>query len=178
MSDLNVSFDTLSTNATNANSWSYYIALDITETQGSNSWCAAYCTSTILRTLGYSSTAEGIMSIFYRNPKTTDSISRSQVVSYANMRGLYPTQVESTVSYETLRDELRSNRPVHFSMTRTGGNHAVVLRGYNSRYSKWSIWNPWFTTYETFSMGGTYVPTGYSSSTYSYTYARTIYNWA
>lgn len=160
------------------NSWSYYIDLDIIETQGSNSWCAAYCTSTILRTLGYSSTAEGVMSIFYRRPGSSDSISREQVVSYANMRGLNPIRVESTVAYETLRDDLRSNRPVYFSMSRSGGNHAVVLRGYNSRRSTWSIWNPWFTSYETFSMGGTYVPTGYSSSTYSYTYARTIYNWA
>ena len=173
---IDVEITTASTYATN--SWSYYIDLDITETQGSNSWCAAYCTSTILRTLGYNSTAEGVMSIFYRRPGASDSISREQVVTYANSRGLNPIRVESTVAYETLRDDLRSNRPVYFSMTRTGENHAVVLRGYNSRRSTWSIWNPWFTSYETFSMGGTYVPTGYSSSTHSYTYARTIYNWA
>lgn len=160
------------------NSWSYYIALDITETQGSNNWCAAYCTSTILRTLGYSSTAEGVMSLFYRRPSASDSITREQVVSCANMRGLNPIRVESTVAYETLRNDLRSNRPVYFSMSSSAGNHAVVLRGYNSRRSTWSIWNPWFTSYETFSMGGTYVPTGYSSDSYSFTYARTIYNWA
>ena len=175
-SNIDIEIATASTYATN--SWSYYITLNITETQGSNSWCAAYCTSTILRTLGYSSTAEGVMSIFYRRPGRSDNLSREQVVTYAKTKGLNPIRVEATVSYETLRGELNSNRPVYLSMTRTGGSHAVVLRGYNSRRSTWSIWNPWFTSYETFSMGGTYVPTGYSSNTHSYTYARTIYNWA
>lgn len=174
-SRINIQFSPISRSS--SNNWSYYINLNITETQGSNNWCAAYCTATIMRTLGYNATAEGIMSIFYRKPVSSNSITRQQVVTYAKSRGLNPIQVESTVPYETLRDNLRANRPVYFSMTRTGGNHAVVLRGYNSRRSTWSIWNPWINSYEVFSMYGNYVPTGYSSSTYSYTYARTIYNW-
>ena len=174
----NIFVSTTNSNRASSNSWSHYISLNITETQGSNNWCAAYSTATIVRTLGYGScTAYGIMTIFYRRPTASDNLSRTQVVTYANMSGLYPIRVENTVSSSTLINDLQNNRPVYFSMTRTGGNHAVVLRGYNSRNEKWSIWNPWFTFYETFSWGGTYVPTGYSSGTYSYTYARTIYHW-
>lgn len=169
---------TSNANRASSNSWSHYISLNITETQSGNRWCAAYCTATIVRTLGYGScTAYGIMTIFYRRPAASNTLSRAQVVTYANMSGLYPVRVENTVSSSTLINDLRNNRPVYFSMTRTGGKHAVVLRGYNSRNEKWSIWNPWFTFYETFSWGGTYVPTGYSSGTYSYTYNKTIYHW-
>lgn len=160
------------------NTWSHYIALSITETQDKqNNWCAAFCTAAILRTLGYSSTAEGVMTVFYRRPTAANSITRSQVVECANLRGLHPINVEATISTQNLIDEITADRPVYLSMQGSEISHAVVLRGYNARRSTWSIWNPWFDTYETFSMGGVYLPTGSPSSS-TLTYARTIYNWA
>lgn len=71
-------------------------------------------------------------------------------------------------SYKTVQNDLRSNCTVYLSMSKTNGNHAFVLRGYNSRHSTRSICNPGLTSYEIFSMGSTYVSTDYSSSTYSY----------
>lgn len=53
--------------------------------------------------------------------------------------------------------------------------HAVVLRGFHRVAETWSIWNPWYPYYETFPMGGTYVPS--TGSTVPFEYCGTSLNW-
>ena len=81
----------------------------------------------------------------------------------------------TTVSNAVLTAEINAGRPCIVAMDRGAGKHAVVLRGY-STLGTWGIWNPWFDFYESYSMTGSYVPTGYSSTNYSYTPYMHAYN--
>ncbi|MBO5214063.1 MAG: hypothetical protein J6B86_04780 [Clostridia bacterium] len=161
-----------------------YLYLDITETQGSNNWCAAYVTAAIVRTLtGDSVSAQGVMETFYRRPTSSDSLSRTNVIAYGQLKGFSPILIGDTVN-QTFITEIENGRPVYWSMKRAipgtdqHGYHAVVLCGYNFVYgSTWRIWNPWYDYYESFTMDGVYVPATASSTNYSYSYNAAIYNW-
>lgn len=159
---------------------SNYIDLDIIETQGSNNWCAAYASSTIMRTLGYYCTAVDLINYFYDEPNTSYFVSGTQIRKYAiDNFGLYPIYVHYRLSNDLLYNEIDNGRPVYFEMLNVNKNtgHAIVLRGYDTEAQTWSIWNPWYNFYESFTMGDRYVPTGKSSETYTYAYMNTIYNW-
>ena len=154
---------------------SKYINLDLTEQQGTNSWCTAYCLAAIIGTkTNYSATARGLMNIvFGSNPSTSTAFpwvsdNGATMISVAKKYGLSPTVLTTTVSNAVLKSEINAGRPCIVAMDRGSGKHSVVLRGYNT-VGTWSIWNPWFDYYESYSMTGSYVPTGYPSTTYSYT---------
>jgi len=159
-----------------------FLATEITETQGSKSWCAAYSAAMIIRYVkggSDSTSASDVMKYFYDNPGSKDTIGMAQVVEYANSRSIYPTKITSTLSDSSLISEIDNGRPVYLRMYRVSGSkkiyHAVVLRGYYSTGGTWSIWNPWYNYYDYFDMGGTYVPA--ENSAVEYTYCNTIYNW-
>lgn len=157
------------------------LATSITEQQGSLPWCAAYSTAMIVRFLKNDDTAAlDVMEFHYDNPTEEDEIGESKVVEYACSRGIYPTYIKSTLNDNTLIDQIVDDLPVYLRMYRIKENgdksyHAIVLRGYNLRTETWSIWNPWEDYYETFEMGGTYVPAG--ASTREYIYFQTVYDW-
>ena len=161
---------------------SSYISLNITETQGQNSWCNAYATAIIARYRGHTNcTAKTVMSYFFgSNPSTQSSLSDGRAVEYAHAIGLINvTNSDSYLSQTSLKNYISDKSPVTLIMYRpaTDAYHAVVLRGYNS--SNWSIWNPWYNSYETFTIGGSY--TARNGSVYMYNgvsnRGRTIYNW-
>ena len=159
-----------------------YISLDLIEEQSGNSWCTAYCLATIIRTqTNYYTTAQGLMTIVLgSNPSTSTAFpwvsdDGATMVSVANQYGLSPTVLTTTVSNGVLTAEINAGRPCIVAMDRGAGKHAVVLRGY-STLGTWGIWNPWFDFYENYSMTGSYVPTGYSSTNYSYTPYMHAYN--
>lgn len=159
---------------------SNYIELDLIEKQGSNSWCAAYASSTIMRTLGYYCTAVDLIIYFYDEPLSKYYVSETQIRKFASDNfGLSPINVYYSISNELLYNEIDNGRPVYFKMMNIGytSGHAIVLRGYDAEAQTWSIWNPWFTFYESFTMGERYVPTGHSSEKYAYAYTGTMYNW-
>ena len=54
--------------------------------------------------------------------------------------------------------------------------HAVVLCGYDDTSGMLRIWNPWYQYYETIYSLSNYVPAENRNRTYTYT--KTIYNWA
>lgn len=159
-----------------------YLSTSITETQGGESWCAAYATAMIVRFVkGNNDDTEAVdvMNYHFDNPSASDAIGEAEVVEYANSRSLRPTHVKYTLSDSSLMSEVASESPVYLRMYRVSGTdkiyHAVVLRGYSTYTDKWSIWNPWYDEYDSFDMGGTYVPAEHSSR--EYTYCHTIYNW-
>ena len=162
---------------------SKYINLSITETQGSTNWCTAYCLAAIIRTLTpyKNMTARGAMITIFGdapNPSTAfpwTSDNGASISRVSNSVGLYPTVLTTTVSNGTLINNLNDNLPCLVAMESGSALHSVVLRGYSSQ-NTWSIWNPWFNYYESYSMDGTYVPTGYSSSQYSFTPYMHAYN--
>lgn len=159
-----------------------YLSTTITETQGSNSWCAAYATAWIIRYVkgnNDNTAALDVMNYHFSNPTSSDSIGEAEVVEYANYRSIYPTHIKSTLSNSSLIAQIVASKPVYLRMYRTVGSekkyHAIVLRGYSNNTSKWSVWNPWYNYYDSFSMGGTYIPAEHQSR--EYTYCHTIYNW-
>lgn len=160
-----------------------YIPLSITETQSGNSWCTAYCLAAIYRTkTSYTNTSASILMtlVYGHNPSTAYTFpwgsDNGATMSYiSSIYGLNPVVLTTTISDAALIQEIDANRPCVVAMTTGTVYHSVVLRGYNNTAGTWSIWNPWFSTYEFYTMGGSYLPTGYPS-TYLFTPYMHAYN--
>lgn len=148
--------------------------LDKSEQQGNNNWCAAYCLAAIIRTRTSHKDikARDCMKDAYGYvPSTDNSFPRTKMATVANMYGLYPTVTNSLVNDYILYDQIEDGRPVIQSMESLGGRnrHAVVLMGYNLINSTWGIWNPWYKSFEWYSMSGVYIPmtvSGTNDNTY------------
>jgi len=158
---------------------SKYITLNITETQAENNWCVAYSLAAIIRTQTTFTTSARSIAIMAlgANPSTQSTIPWDQVSTISKKFGLNPKVLNTTATNSVLTAELNAGRPCIIAMFPKSGNmgHAVVLRGYNSS-GIWSIWNPWYSNYESYSMNGSYVPTGYSASELSLTAKMHAYN--
>lgn len=158
---------------------SKYITLNITETQAGNNWCVAYSLAAIIRTQTTFTTSARSIAIMAlgANPSTQSTIPWDQVSTISKKFGLNPKVLNTTATNSVLTAELNAGRPCIIAMFPKSGNmgHAVVLRGYNSS-GIWSIWNPWYSNYESYSMNGSYVPTGYSASELSLTAKMHAYN--
>lgn len=159
-----------------------YINLDLTEYQTNESWCTAFCLAAIYRTqTNYDTNARDVMTRAIGNnpsireafPWPADFGITMRLVS--RQFGLSPTVKITTVSNAVLIAEINAGRPCLVAMDRGAGQHSVVLRGYSS-LGTWGIWNPWFEFYESYSISGSYVPTGYPASSFSYTPYMHAYN--
>lgn len=135
------------------------LSLDMLETQGSQSWCAAFAMSSILRYKGAGNvvTAKAIMKDTFPNSKDleNESISRSQLVSYAKGKGYKKTkESSSTLSNSTVVSEIATNStPIYAGCDGTGtykkARHALVISGYDNNKSTYTVWNPWYSYTET-----------------------------
>ena len=156
------------------------LSLSIIETQGAVNWCGAYATAIIIRYLNDSSTAPtalGLMELVYRRPVASDSFSTANTTTVASFYGYSPTLVSSSIGSQTAFGEIGAGRPIYWigdDKSNPSSRHAMVIRGYNTTTDTYSIWNPWYSYYETMDMiTKTYV-TG-SSRTYAWT--ATMYGW-
>lgn len=159
-----------------------YINLDISEDQDDENWCTAFCLAAIIRTqTTFTTTARGLMIIALGSNPDEDtpfpwySDNGATMVSVANQYNLSPVVLTTTVSNSVLCQEINAGRPCIVAMTAVGGKHSVVLRGWSS-LGTWSIWNPWDTFYENYSMDGAYVPTGKSAAKWSFKPYMHAYN--
>ncbi|MDD6276651.1 MAG: C47 family peptidase [Clostridia bacterium] len=159
------------------------LSLSIIETQGNNNWCAAYATAIIIRYLTgntKSPTAAGLMSIFYRNPTSSDTFPKEYVIKYAQSRGYNPITSNSSLGSTAVFAQIDALKPIYISAkgynssTRKYSYHALVLRGYSRTNDTYSIWNPWHNYYETMDM---IKKTYKATSVLTYTWNSTIYNW-
>lgn len=154
------------------------LSVSITETQGSNNWCAAYVTALIVRfKKGYNVTAFNVMNYHYSNPQPSDSLGMYGVAEYGQYWGMNPAVYHNTLSKAALVWQIANDMPVYFGMdnTSTSGSHAIALVGYSSSGDYMQIWNPWYTFKEWYTFGSTYTPT--NNTSYHYVYSATIYNW-
>lgn len=157
---------------------SKYISLPLTTAQGDDHYCAAHAAACLIRySTGNASSpsVDDIMRIFYANPTLTDAISEAQVVYAANLYSIYPTHVYSRVNAYSYID---GDSPLYLRMrANVDGDHkyhAIVLRGYNTVFGTFSVWNPWHLYYETMD-AASYVYT--TSQGTEYTWIETIYGW-
>lgn len=144
-----------------------YINLGITETQGNNQWCTAYCLAACIRCqTDYTVNATDCMEAALGTYSTSDEFPWTKVKTVALQYGLSPTVLTATTSNAVLIREMTEGSPVIQGMTTSSGYiHVVVLRGYSSAASTWSIWNPHYSYYENYSIGGSYVDA--TGSTYT-----------
>lgn len=159
-----------------------YIPLDLAETQGGQSWCSAFAGAQILRQRGKGNIyAKDIMRYFYPRESNSSlkrkSISQKQLIRYANSRKSYPSKSSSTLSLNSVKKQINSNKPIYLSCEGTGqykkANHALVLRGYNTRSGSYSVWNPWNASYVSMSTSSKSI----SVNGGKFIWKSTIYGW-
>lgn len=95
----------------------------------------------------------------------------------------FASELNEIAPFTSITDPLNiyfNDRPVYIVMHRQVGTehayHAVVLCGYDDTSGMLRIWNPWYQYYETIYSLSNYVPAENRNRTYTYT--KTIYNWA
>ncbi|MBM0045992.1 C39 family peptidase [Anaerococcus sp. mt242] len=161
---------------------SKYIDLDLAETQGDQSWCSAFAGAQILRQRGKGKIyAINIMRYFYPNVSYADlkkkSISHKQLIKYANNKKSYPSESTGTLSLDSVKKQINSNKSIYLNCYGTGtykkANHALVLRGYNTRSNTYSIWNPWNASYVSMSISSKSI----SVNGGKFVWSSTIYGW-
>lgn len=114
--------------------------------------------------------ANGLMDLLYTDYTSSDILAWEDVWRAAKAYGFNPMVEDGMVSRSTLMAELNNGKPSIFWMDNSYHDHAVVLRGYFLQGQTWAIWNPWYVTgnenpvYEQYTMGGTYLPMGKSTS--------------
>jgi len=132
-----------------------YLHLDFLENQGSNSWCAAYAATSIIRyhTKKSTPTAQQMMTSLYPNSSNlaSESASNIQCIQYATNHGFH--SISNRLGVATITEtatEINANRPFWISALEQGsaikkGRHAFVVRGYANFdfYQTISVWNPW-----------------------------------
>ena len=135
-----------------------YINLGITETQGNNQWCTAYCLAACIRCqTNHTVYASDCMEDALGTYTTSDEFPWSKVRTVALQYGLAPTVLSTTTSNAILIREMTEGSPVLQGMNSSDYDHTVVLRGYSSGANTWSIWNPYYSYYENYTIGGVYM---------------------
>lgn len=161
---------------------SKYIDLDLAETQEDQSWCSAFAGAQILRQRGKGKIyANNIMRYFYPNVSYDDlkkkSISHNQLIKYANNKKSYPSKSTGTLSLDSVKKQIDSKKSIYLSCDGTGtykkANHALVLRGYNTRNNTYSVWNPWNDSYVSMSISSKSI----SVNGGKFIWSSTIYGW-
>ena len=168
----------------NGTRYTHYIALSITETQPNGySWCGAYATAAILRTLSGNSTtptASSLMNMFYGSPSPSDRFYNSYAVTAGNIYGYSPTYITSTLSINNTYTEINANRPIYLYCSAyfppsLFDYHAIVMTGYSSTASSYTVWNPWHSYQEIMSSS---TNNYYDSAENCYlAWQQTVYGW-
>ena len=159
------------------------------ETQGSEPWCMAYVTASIMRYKTNSSvdtiSARSVMEWAYPDLSYSElcetALSTSKADDFANTYNIDPVYTASTRSYSQIVSEIKADNPVAFicDNLNTGAkkSHAFVCRGYNDNNgnSFYSIWNPWYDEFERiYTSDNTYVN---AAGTAKYKWSATMYSW-
>lgn len=166
-----------------------FLQIGWAETQGSQKWCSAFVTASILRYRKSKSvssiSAKIIMQYIFPGETAANlekkALSFDNAIKYAKEKqSITPTKLSSKLSYANLKKEIDADRPVYFACdnvtTGVKTAHAFVCRGYNdnSGNSFYSVWNPWYTKFERmYTSDNSY----YTTTGTQYRWSQTIYNW-
>ncbi|HFC9119650.1 TPA: C47 family peptidase [Enterococcus faecium] len=129
-----------------------YLNLDFLETQGSNNWCAAYVTTSIIRYANKSNspTARQMMQHYYPNSSNLESqaASREKCMDYGYLHNFFNmVNVNSPITVSGTQLEINEESPFYIaaSSDSTTATHAFTVRGYANFdfYQTISVWNPW-----------------------------------
>ncbi len=141
-----------------------WLQLDLSETQGSDSWCSAYCAASIIRFIKglnlSQCSAKILMEWTYPGLPLNElkklAFPRNKVLEYSKLKGLNPVLTSGRVSTNYVQTQINKDIPLCFIITQDESNgeifrHTIVCRGYydTGEQINFSVWNPWNTTYET-----------------------------
>jgi len=138
-----------------------FLSVRIIETQGRESWCAAFATSMIIRYINITPNQPNALALMRAAyPGISDDVLRANHnFTNAHMRTAFTSRgfnfVETSraLTLAEAQAQIRRGNPVYMG-TRNAvadGRHAFVLRGYVniSPFPLYSIWNPWESFFET-----------------------------
>lgn len=105
------------------------------------------------------------------------SITNKQLIKYANSKKSYPSRTSNTISQSKVVTQINSSKPIYLGCEGSGtykkARHALVLRGYNTKSSTYSVWNPWNAKYVSMSMSSKSI----AVSGGKFVWDTTIYGW-
>lgn len=156
------------------------LPMKITEIQGNDHWCLAYCTAMVMRYKGVNKTAYQVMKdIHGSNVSTTTPMGNLKLIPYMKSYGFHTVKSESFPdygkTYVAIATEIDNGRPIIFNMKNKNGNsaHAIIALGYENLKGTVTVWNPWYTYFERVGGLTNYTP---AESTGSYYVAGYWYN--
>ena len=172
-----------------SNPTSRFLQIGWDETQGSQPWCMAYVTASIMRyktgnninTISAQSVMQWAYPNYSQSQLNEESLSTTQADAFANTYNIDPRYTSSRRTYSQIVNEILAYNPVAFICdnlnTGTKKSHALVCRGYNDNNgnSFYSVWNPWYKKFERiYTSDNTYVN---ASGTARYLWSATMYDW-
>lgn len=156
---------------------SYYISMGTpVETQGSENWCAAFVAAAIIRYKASLPYLRARHIADHYNKSTSASLSTSEIIQFAKLKGLQPVLRENT-SNITVKNDIAKNNPVYmgfYKYSDPNAAHALMAKGYSDSVGVFEVWNPWYNYYERMSMGTGQYNDGSNTAWIWYRY---IYNW-
>lgn len=146
--------------------YNWTININIQETQGNNSWCAAYVTATALRyKTGINVSASNIMS--YYGKGVNDGCSISMIKDYCSKKGVkFDGTYSGVITNSNLHGHLRGGNLVYGGYISGDSRHALLIHGIND--NKRLVWNPWYSYSEWTSTTNTYKANGLTFTMYRY----------
>lgn len=178
ITSINNNLDTVNISDFQSQNYSYTanLQLPIIETQFGNKWCSAYATASIMRFLtGNTNRPRALdLMVFVNKTELTDSFETNDIFEYLEYYGGSATDVSRPLTSTEVFGEINARRPVFAGLTSPSENHAVVIIGYNRNTNTYSIWNPWYSYYETINM----ITKEYASpENGTYEWKHSIYQW-
>lgn len=119
------------------------------ETQGNNSWCAAYVTAAAIREISSVSSMRAKTIMGYYGKSTTDACSPSMITEYCNKYNIRFTMFYGVPPVSAILSIIEKWNLVYGGYNlESGGKHAMLIHGVDG--DKTHVWNPW-NNYSTWS---------------------------
>lgn len=156
----------------------------ITETQGSESWCAAYAAAMILNNKNDARPTKVSDLVKWGKKSKTQGFYNSEIIKYAKTRGVNPVEIPRPTTWNETLTQIKKSNAVYGSWECKPKKtiHAIDIIGTFSentlmgRRNGYIIWNPW-RTYPEIVDAETKQIQYIADSEYTFTWINSITNW-
>lgn len=143
---------------------SYGVRIDwlVHETQGRNNWCSAYAAAMILNNKNDIRLTKVADMVKWGKKGTWDSFSYTDIIKYANTRGVYPYYVGRPMRWGEVETQAKKSNAIWGAWEGVSGEvkgkwHAIDVIGtyqapiwgqIGAKQTAYFVWNPWYSTPE------------------------------